>query len=82
LLASSRDSKQAIQQVCNFIATSKVFLPALQGCQGLLPFKFGPPATAEAAASFAGKIRAEVAWNHKHLCSKSVERAFIGVLDE
>jgi hypothetical protein len=55
-LASScqGDSKLAIQHMCNFNAASKGFLPALQACKGLLPVKFGPPATAEAAASFAG----------------------------
>ncbi|WIA40002.1 hypothetical protein OEZ86_013428 [Tetradesmus obliquus] len=30
-----------------------VFSQALQGCQGLLPVTFGPPATAEATAAFA-----------------------------
>lgn len=54
LLASCQDSKQATQQLCNLLVTSKVFAQALQGCQGLLPVTFGPPATAEAAAAFAG----------------------------
>jgi hypothetical protein len=31
-----------------------ILLSALHGCKGLLPVKFGPPATAEAAASFSG----------------------------
>ncbi|WIA19719.1 hypothetical protein OEZ85_005645 [Tetradesmus obliquus] len=33
--------------------SSKIFSQALQGCQGLLPVTFGPPATAEATAAFA-----------------------------
>jgi hypothetical protein len=54
LLASHCDSRQAIQDVCNLLATSKRFLPALRGCRGLLHVKFGPPATAEAAAAGTG----------------------------
>uniref|UniRef100_A0A383VEZ7 Uncharacterized protein n=1 Tax=Tetradesmus obliquus TaxID=3088 RepID=A0A383VEZ7_TETOB len=53
LLASCKDSKQAGQQLYNLLSTSKVFSQALQGCQGLLPATFGPPATAEATAAFA-----------------------------
>ncbi|WIA40003.1 hypothetical protein OEZ86_013429 [Tetradesmus obliquus] len=53
-LASCKDSKQATQQLYNLLATNKVFSEALQGCSGVLPVTFGPPATAEAAAAFAG----------------------------
>jgi hypothetical protein len=55
LLASHRDSKQAIQQACTLLETSKAFLPALQGFRAMLHVEYGPPATAEAVASFAGK---------------------------
>jgi hypothetical protein len=58
-LASHEASKAAIQQVCHFLAASKDFSQALQSCHGLLPVKFGPPTTAEAAASFAGESSAK-----------------------
>uniref|UniRef100_A0A383VFZ1 Uncharacterized protein n=1 Tax=Tetradesmus obliquus TaxID=3088 RepID=A0A383VFZ1_TETOB len=51
--ASCKDSKQATQQLCNLLSTSRVFSQALQSCQGLVPVVFGPAATAEAAIAFA-----------------------------
>jgi hypothetical protein len=58
LLARHRDSRRAVQQVCALLATSKDFLQALQGCGYLLPVKYGPPATEDTAAAFAGETSA------------------------
>jgi hypothetical protein len=66
LLTCHEDSKQVIHQACTLLETSKAFSLALQGCRGLLPVKFGPPASAEAGASFAGESSTSTAETMQH----------------
>jgi hypothetical protein len=54
VVASHKNSQEAMQQACNLMATSKGFLSVLKGCRGMLPVNFGPSVTPEAAAGFAG----------------------------
>lgn len=56
VLANEADSRQVLRQICTLLATDGGFVPAVRSCEIQLPATFGPPATAEAAAYFAGEI--------------------------
>jgi hypothetical protein len=66
VLASQTHSsnwQQASQSACHLIATSKHFQQAVDSCYGVLPVDFGPLASPEAAAAFAGGC------NNSNMCS-------------
>jgi hypothetical protein len=52
--SGSSNPQEASQTACNLLATCKGFQDALLNIHGLIPVKFGPPASFSAAAVFAG----------------------------
>jgi hypothetical protein len=51
------DTRKVIQQICTLLATDDAFIPAIRNCKQIgVPIKYGPPATAQELASFAGEV--------------------------